>query len=256
MKSYDIFPGRTLMLCFSCIVALLAMTGVGSTQEEKRMEVTEQKKAPDDQQEARLPTYNPPRRGAPGDRISGGTRGVGPDGPLYLTVLAPDHVGLTTRPQPVFYWYISRPTSRPVEFTLNDERSGTTLFHTEIPSPVKAGVQRIDLTGFKYGLSPGMEYRWFVAVVNDCEQPSRDFISGGLIQKVEISPLLKEKLSRESRNVAYAAYAEEGIWYDALASISDLLDTSPTDAGLLGQWSGLLDQVGLQPVTVSVHTWK
>src|SRR5512134_1193228 len=56
------------------------------------------------------PVYKPPLRGAPRGRIGGGTRGTGLDS-LALSVLAPDHSGLTIREQPSLYWIISNPTA-------------------------------------------------------------------------------------------------------------------------------------------------
>ena len=39
---------------------------------------------------------------------------------FVLSVLAPDHSGFTTSEQPSLYWYISAPTSLPVELTVMD----------------------------------------------------------------------------------------------------------------------------------------
>ncbi|HEX2719391.1 MAG TPA: DUF928 domain-containing protein, partial [Candidatus Deferrimicrobium sp.] len=40
-------------------------------------------------------------------------------------------------------------------------------------------------------------------------------------------------------------YAEEGFWYDALESISRMIEASPKDADLRQQRASLLEQVGL-----------
>ena len=68
-------------------------------------------------------TYKPPKRGMPGGRIGGGTRGK-TDGYPILTVLAPDHTGLTTKTRPVLYWYLSTATPKQIEFTLILAREG------------------------------------------------------------------------------------------------------------------------------------
>src|ERR1043166_1113983 len=47
--------------------------------------------------------YQPPVRGAPFIRVDGGSRDGKGDIPA-LCVLAPDHVGLTTREQPSLFW--------------------------------------------------------------------------------------------------------------------------------------------------------
>ena len=63
------------------------------------------------------PLYQPPRRGAPGGRVGGGTRGPSPGLPL-LYALVPDHVAVTAEEQPPLVWYLSRATSFPLEFTV------------------------------------------------------------------------------------------------------------------------------------------
>ena len=44
-------------------------------------------------------------------------------------------------------------------------------------------------------------------------------------------------------------YASEGIWYDALGTISSMIDKSPEDQGLVAIRASLLDQVGLHAAT-------
>ena len=63
---------------------------------------------------APVPVYTPPKRGAPGGRIGGATRGIQRE-VFLLSVLAPDHSGFTTSEQPSLYWFISSSTSLPVE---------------------------------------------------------------------------------------------------------------------------------------------
>ena len=46
-----------------------------------------------------------------------------------------------------------------------------------------------------------------------------------------------------------AVYASEGIWYDALETISSMIDKSPEDQGLVAIRASLLDQVGLHAAT-------
>jgi hypothetical protein len=43
-------------------------------------------------------------------------------------------------------------------------------------------------------------------------------------------------------------YAEQGLWYDAFASISDLIVAAPDNQILRNQRASLLQQIGLQEV--------
>ena len=48
-----------------------------------------------------VPVYKPPVRGAPGGRVGGGTRGT--DQTFVLSVVAPNHTGLTMQEQPELF---------------------------------------------------------------------------------------------------------------------------------------------------------
>ncbi|HYQ61173.1 MAG TPA: DUF928 domain-containing protein, partial [Desulfatiglandales bacterium] len=67
------------------------------------------------------PVYKPPRRGSPGGRVGGGTRGASLEAAVSLSVLVPDHVGITLQSQPNLYWFISKKTTQPIEFTITEK---------------------------------------------------------------------------------------------------------------------------------------
>lgn len=194
------------------------------------------------------PVYKPPLRGAPGGRIGGGTRGTGRE-VFVLSVLAPDHSGLTTQEQPALYWYISNPTSLPVEFTVMDPETAEPVLETRLPSPAHAGIQAIRLTEHGVRLAPDAVYRWYIAIVPDAGRRSRDILAGGTIQRVQPSADLIAKLGGVRPEALPSIYAEAGLWYDALAAMSDLIDGAPSDAGLQQKRAALISQVGLSATT-------
>ena len=75
-----------------------------------------------------VPIYKPRKQSMPKGRVGGGIRGG--DGPA-LYVLAPDHVGFTKDEQPSLFWYLSKPTSLPLEFTLIDGRAVKPVVETK-----------------------------------------------------------------------------------------------------------------------------
>ena len=193
--------------------------------------------------DATVPVYIPPSRGAPGGRIGGGTRGGG--NIFVLSVLAPDHSGFTTSEQPSLYWFISKPTSLPVEVTLMDPQGVKPILETQLPSPTEAGIQRVRLADYNIHLAPGAAYRWFVAVVPDADRRSKDILAGGAIERVDLQDDVKAKLAKASDKEVPFVYAQAGLWYDALNSISDLIDAAPQNQELQNQRTALLKQVGL-----------
>lgn len=193
--------------------------------------------------DASVPVYNPPKRGAPAGRVGGGTRGG--TNVFVLSVLAPDHSGFTTSEQPNLYWYISTSTSLPIELTVMDSQGIKPILETRISAPVKPGIQRVRLADYNIKLALGAAYRWYVAVVPDAERRSKDILAGGAIERVDMAEELKAKLAKSKTNETPFIYAEAGLWYDALKSISDLIDAEPQNRELHQQRTALLTQVGL-----------
>lgn len=192
-----------------------------------------------------FPAYKPPLRGAPASRVGGGSRGVDSGGAPRIAVLAPDHTGLTTQTQPDLYWYLSKPVATKLEITVINDQAIQPLVEKKLDTPTRAGIQRLRLKDLGVQLKPGIEYRWFVGMVTDPQQRSNDVIASGTIMRNEAPPALTQKLAQaDKRNVPFI-YAEEGYWYDAIATISDLIAANPGDAALRQQRAALLEQAGL-----------
>jgi uncharacterized protein DUF928 len=207
-----------------------------------------QQKPPDarasDAKATAVPEYKPPMRGAPGGRVGGGTRGTGREA-FILSVLAPNHTGLTTSPQPVLYWFISSPSSLPVELTVVDPQKADPLVELQIKPPITQGVHRVRLADHGVRLEPGVSYQWYVAVVPDAGRRSKDILAGGSIERVAPPDGLAGRLAQASKADQPSVYAGASLWYDAMAALGDLIDEAPQDRALLERRSTLLRQVGL-----------
>jgi hypothetical protein len=194
-----------------------------------------------------MPVYMPPLRGAPGGRVGAGSRGIEYVTQLY--VLAPDHVGLTIQKQPNIYWFISRLTTYPIELTIIENRAINPVLEKRIALPEKSGVQCIRLSDHGVYLQKNVLYKWFVALVPDPKNRSKDILTGGVIKRIEYPEALHEKLDKAGEGRAPHVYAKAGLWYDALAAISELIDASPNDKVLRKQRAFLLEQVGLPEIS-------
>jgi uncharacterized protein DUF928 len=195
-----------------------------------------------------MPVYTPPKRGAPGGRIGGGSRGTQRDG-FSLSVLAPDHTGLTTDPQPTLYWFISSDlAATSVELTLMDPDGTQPLLENRVSPPVKTGLHSIRLSEYGVRLKPGVPYRWFVALVVDPDRRSKDILAGGFVELVEPPAGLPAQVAKTDKKELPQLYAAAGLWYDAVGSISQLIDAAPNDASLKQQRAALLEQAGLTEV--------
>jgi hypothetical protein len=163
-----------------------------------------------------------------------------------LDVLAPDAVGTTTQAQPSLFWYQSKAADAKLEMTLLQENKPKPLLRVTVDSPAPAGIQRVKLSDHDVSLAPGAEYQWVVALITDPENRSSDLVASGIIKRVELPPSLKDKLQHPDKATLANAYADAGIWYDALSALSDAIDAHPQDKALRQARSDLLQQVGLK----------
>src|SRR6476469_6610861 len=92
------------------------------------------------------PRYIPSKLGAPGGRVGGATRGPSGRDIFVLSVLAPDHTGLTVHEQPCLFWFISTQTTLPVEVTIVDPNADAPVLQTRIATAVDRGVHRVRLS--------------------------------------------------------------------------------------------------------------
>jgi len=194
--------------------------------------------------------FRPPVTGAPSVRLTGGSRGTG-DTAVTLDVLAPDDVGLTTQEQPSLFWYQSRPVAARFELTLLEENRVKPLVQVTAERAPGAGIQRLRLSEQGVKLLPGVEYQWVVALITDPQNRSSDLVASGTIKRIEPSAELRNRLAGATPAALPAAYAEGGIWYDALSTLSDQIDADPQNRSLQEARADLLRQAGLKAVTVA-----
>lgn len=185
--------------------------------------------------------YQPPLRGAPSTRVGGGTRGA--PSQTLLSVVAPDHVGLTTEVQPTLYWFVGTPVGQTVELTIIDDDAIQPLLEIELQPPTAAGIHALRLDDAGVKLDTGKEYQWFVAIVQDPTRRSSDIVAGGAIKHVEPSAELTRQLAQTPREQWGLVYAKEGFWYDAIGWVSRQIETG--SSAPRRQRAALLEQVGL-----------
>jgi hypothetical protein len=178
-------------------------------------------------------------------RVGGGSRGGADDG-LSIQVLVPEQVALTTQDQPSLYWYQNKPAKTQCEVTVTEPKNPKPLLMLKTGAQTPAGIHAIRLSKFNVKLKPDVTYKWSIAVVTDPSNRSLDIVANGVIKRIAPTPDLASKLAQASDADKASIYAENGIWYDALQSISDQIDKSPKDTSLRQERAELLDQVGMK----------
>lgn len=191
--------------------------------------------------------YTPPRRGAPGRRMSGGTRTSGTNTTVVI-VLTPETMGLTIRAQPTLYWYLSENVAKHVILTVVDENAIDPIVEATLAPPAQPGIQALDLASLGVRLEPEQHYEWEIALLDPSGDRHRDVYARGAIERVEPSADLRAKLATGSPLERAKALAEAGIWYDAMDEVSRAIDSS-ADAGMMrAARKALLAQVNLNEV--------
>lgn len=210
---------------------LLAMAAApGHSEEAASAEAATQQR-----QQAERPAfvYQPPNRGAPAQRVGGGTRSIS-----QLSVLAPPHTGLTTQLQPRLYWFINPGFRNKVRFRLAEAGATPPLLEIQLPRQPNGGIQYLDLKAHNIRLEPGKLYEWGVLLEPFPHQRLPPLLSHArLAVDDSYAPLQQAPLPQKP----YLA-AQKGYWFDALDWISQLIEAEGGDAELRLQRADLLEQ--------------
>ncbi|WP_353571192.1 DUF928 domain-containing protein [Candidatus Albibeggiatoa sp. nov. BB20] len=203
-----------------------------------------------------LQMFTPKVDGAPSRRVGGGTRGLSDSASIpTLAVIAPEHTGLTISQQPTLYWYISNNVDVPFRFTLTYddseieagkvslEDSIDPVLETKIADPA-SGIQGIDLSKHDVSLKPDIVYRWAISMVAEGMR-SNDIVTEGTIKLINKPDNLDTELSNADEKRFAHVYAQEGIWYDAIDSLSEMISKYPNEKQFAEDRDSLLKQVGL-----------
>jgi Domain of Unknown Function (DUF928) len=241
---------KTSAMTYSALVLMLSLPGFSS--EVGAAPATDQgnQASAGKLEESPLPIYTPRNKNKmmPRARVGGSLRGTEGKDP-EIVALVPDHVGLTVKQAPSLNWFLSKPTSLPIRFTLIDIRTVKPLHEGTIPTPSQAGVQSLDLKDLGLSLEPDVQYRWYISAIRNPDSPSQDIVAGGMIERCEFSTCLVEmEVDLSCDRPSVMRNAVRGFWYDAISCLGDLIKADPHNASLRRDRAALLKQVGLNGV--------
>lgn len=199
--------------------------------------------------------FETPDQLPPTGRVPAGTRGnclpTADDPPVrprenelqQLTALLPKtNLGWTVSEYPTFYWYVPTLPPRTVEFVLMDDNDQE-IYKATFLYNGRSGIISLSLPE-NAGLPPleeGKYYHWYFSIICRPQHRDTDIFAEGWIQRVAPSASLTDRLaqSRTERDRA-AAYAEAGIWHEAITTLAELRRMEPTDKELAEDWRELL----------------
>lgn len=190
------------------------------------------------------------REGVPDRRVGGGTRGDREIYGLPVPLVPQNNQGLTGSGNPTFFFYVPK-TQQPQmgEFILVDEKEEV-IYQTTFRNNGNSGVVGIELPAnvATKSLEIGQKYRWFFAIIPNPNDRENDLAVTGSIERVEVDPSLRERLKNPDPLVRADIYAENKLWYDAIATLAQLRRTRPNDATVAAKWAQLLQSANLNEI--------
>ncbi len=206
------------------------------------------------------PQYKPPAGlSAPGNLSQGGTRsGSGDVSVQRLLPLVPQELnfGVTTEAYPSFFVYVSNlqatPDVKTLEFSLMDDQ-GAEVYKASYAVDLEHNILRIDLPP-QAGLAPleiDKDYIWMVQGFTEDLSLSDTLFAHGWVRRVMPSESLVNSLAAAKTTSERAnAYVDEGIWYDAIATLETNLNHTTVTPNDRAQLNALLESAGIVGVDV------
>lgn len=195
-------------------------------------------------------SFQPPEEGVPGRREGGGTRGLEcPTATTALTALIPQStMGQTISATPTFFYYLPIALDKTVQFELADERDKTLYKKSFRMVTSRAGIVsvRLDSDGNSPALEVGKNYQWYFTIKCNPKNSTDDVLVSGWINRTALVPTVKTELDRSpDRRAKLIIFAQQGLWYEYLATLAQLRIESPNDASLALKWLEVLNSVEL-----------
>lgn len=195
--------------------------------------------------------FEPPDRGTPGRREPGGTRGTCPAGTEKIQALIPQTTaGGTSMSHPTLFFYVPMSLNQTVKLELDDQSEqliGSKTFNLKVNNP---GIVSLSLPSDpQWQIRPGQNYKWYLTVVCDPKDIEGNIFLSGWFNGFTLNPTQQTTISQGNFPENLKIYQREFLWYDTLTTLANLLSRQPSDAQLRSQWEELLKSVNLGTIS-------
>lgn len=169
--------------------------------------------------------------GLPTHRRDGGSRGsrdnciTDAESRNLMALIPENSIGINGSASPKLFFYIPAVNhQRTLEFVLRNEQDelvyeaflsteGNGIMSIEVPANVNSNSLEVD-----------QNYHWYLSMICDAQQRSRDIVVEGWMRQETIDSATKEKLDNTSSIEQAEVYNEQGFWYDALSVLAENQD--------------------------------
>jgi hypothetical protein len=205
--------------------------------------------------------YQPPRNiGAPRSTSGGITRDLecvktGIDSCLLAVVPADsrslDHVPLTIADRPTLLFHLPQSQSARIIFKMFEETTDgeESVYYKafSVDNP-KSGIISFQLPEDAPELELGKNYRWWISISALDIPPGQKL--QGYIRRVEPTAALSTVSTVADSLEKAATLAQEGIWYDAVATLANLHFADQASATYTTEWTDLLTSIEYDGVSL------
>ena len=195
-------------------------------------------------------TANDSNIGMPNHRRDGGSRS-GNDNCVAsdrnLVALIPENtVALTASASPELFFYVPKTSpEKTIEFVLRSEAdefmyeaflktNGQGIISVKIPPEVQSKL-----------VTKGANYRWYLSMICNSRQRSRDIVVEGWMRQSKIGTTLKQKLEASDVVAQADLYQDRGLWYDALSVLAEQKKAQAEEPSIQAKWTEMLESVDL-----------
>lgn len=184
--------------------------------------------------------------GRPGRRAGGGSRSPCPSKDIPLNALIPvTNSGKTVAAHPTFWVYVpySPQEVNAGEFVLQDENYND-VYRTPVTLPKTPGLVSLNIPPREQPLEINKWYFWSFKIYCQPQKLSAPVFVEGWVQRIAPTPELERQLKATATR-DYFVYANNGIWYDAIARLAELRRDRPPNAMRDRDWTQLLSLRGI-----------
>ena len=195
--------------------------------------------------------FKPPDVTAPSNRQGGTHRGgqLCPAGLSVTPLVPPTNIGLTLTESPTVFVYVPQ-TSAEIEFTLLTENEEKIVYEKtfKVDESGIVGISIPAMNDNNKSLEVGKRYVWSFSIICEPENRSADSVVKGFVQRIAPQSTLKSDLASPDPMTRLNIYAQNGIWYETIATLAQMRRQTPGDARLTAKWTELLQSQGLESV--------
>ncbi|MDJ0532556.1 MAG: DUF928 domain-containing protein [Xenococcaceae cyanobacterium MO_207.B15] len=187
-------------------------------------------------------------QGLPSNRRDGGSRGnCVANGKDFVALVPETPVNATASISSQLFFYVPQ-TEKPkiIEFVLRN-KDDKLVHEAFVQTTGEAGIMSVKIPDqIQDNLSQTLgDYHWYLSMICDPNQRSRDIVLEGWIKYVELDNSVQQKIDLSNSIETSNLLQQEGIWYDALTVLAEQKKLGSNLVSLKTEWSQMLESIGL-----------